>query len=289
MDTPQVTVLMNCYNGAKFLAEAVDSVLAQTMPHWELLFWDNRSTDDSAARIQQYNDDRIRYFLASDHTSLGKARRLAVRHARGQWLGILDIDDLWLPEKLERQLARASAKPDAGLIYGRCEVFAHEGIVARTGISPALDQPLLEGQVFEQLALDNFMSLVSILYRRDLMDAVGGFRDFQQAADYDLSLRLACRYPVAAVDAVVCRYRCHENNTTHRMFELGSEELEEIFADLKEEPGATEGLRRWRANQALGWLMQGRLGRGCAALWGGDKLEFTRLVWRGVSRRLYGR
>ena len=289
MAGPTVTVLMNCFNGAKYLAEAVDSVQAQTMPDWELLFWDNRSTDDSAARVQQYNDDRIRYYLAPEHTSLGEARRLAVRHARGQWLGVLDIDDLWLPAKLERQLARAAAKPEAGLIYGRCEVFAHEGIVARTGISPALDQQLPEGRVFEQLALDNFISLVSILYRRDLMEAVGGFRDFQQAADYDLSLRLACRYPVAAVDAVVCRYRCHENNTTHRMFELGSMELEEIFADLKEEPGATEGLRCWRANQALGWLLQGRLGRAGAALWGGDKLEFTRLVWRGVSRRLHGR
>lgn len=289
MAGPAITVLMNCFNGAKFLAEAVESVRVQTRSDWELLFWDNQSTDDSAAIVKQFKDERIRYHRAAEHTPLGPARRLACREARGRWLGVLDTDDVWLPDKLERQLARAEKAPEAALIYGRCEIFADGVKDARTGIHPPPCQSLPEGRIFKQLARENFMSLPAILYRRDMMESVGGFQDYVHGADYDLSLRIARARPVAAVDAVVCRYRWHADNASHRMFEVGMDEVEKILTDLDAEPGAAEGLRIWRANHALGCLVQRRYGDAWKALRGGSKGEFARLVWRGIGRRLGGR
>ena len=101
MSTPRVSVLMNCFNGARYLRPALESVCDQTVSDWELLFWDNQSTDESASIVGEYRDARIRYLPAPMHTNLGEARRQACAFARGEWVGILDTDDLWLPKKLE--------------------------------------------------------------------------------------------------------------------------------------------------------------------------------------------
>ena len=104
---PLVSVIMNVRNGASTLREALDSVMAQTFTDWELIVWDDRSTDDSAQIVARYSDPRIRYFLSPEETSLGKARDTAIRQARGEWLAFLDQDDLWMPRKLEMQMALA--------------------------------------------------------------------------------------------------------------------------------------------------------------------------------------
>jgi glycosyltransferase involved in cell wall biosynthesis len=104
---PAVSVIMNVRNGASTLREALDSVMAQTFSDWELIVWDDCSSDDSAKIVAQYSDPRIRYFFSSELTSLGRARNHAIRQAQGVWVAFLDQDDLWLPRKLEMQLALA--------------------------------------------------------------------------------------------------------------------------------------------------------------------------------------
>ena len=101
---PLVSVVMNCYNSAKYLRQSIDSVLAQTYKNWEIIFWDNQSTDESAKVFLSYADERFHYYLAPEFTKLGLARNLAVAQAKGDWLGFLDCDDIWLPMKLEQQV-----------------------------------------------------------------------------------------------------------------------------------------------------------------------------------------
>ena len=105
---PLVTVIVNLYNGEATVAEAIDSVLAQTFSDWELLIWDDCSTDGSADIVHRYTDARIRYVRSDTWVSLGQARQAAIDLARGEWIAFLDQDDLWLPDKLERQLAAGS-------------------------------------------------------------------------------------------------------------------------------------------------------------------------------------
>ena len=101
---PLVSILMNCFNGEKYLRESLESVLSQTYKNWELIFWDNQSTDHSADIFKGYKDTRMKYFLAPKHTNLGGGRAKAYPLLTGEFFAILDTDDLWLPNKLEEQL-----------------------------------------------------------------------------------------------------------------------------------------------------------------------------------------
>src|SRR5262249_44847302 len=107
----------------RFFEEAIASVFAQTYTNWELLLVDDGSTNGSSEIARRYareHADRIRYLEHPGHQNRGMSatRNLGVRHARGEYVGLLDADDIWLPEKLERQVAILEAHPEAGMVYG---------------------------------------------------------------------------------------------------------------------------------------------------------------------------
>ena len=99
MTAPNVSVIMNCYNGSIYLGKAIESVILQTYKNWELIFWDNKSTDNSASILKKYRDNRIKYFISDTHTSQYEARRKAVLKAEGNYIAFLDVDDWWEPKK----------------------------------------------------------------------------------------------------------------------------------------------------------------------------------------------
>src|SRR3990167_8655863 len=113
---PVVSVLMNCLNCSLYLEEAIDSVYAQTYKDWEIIFWDNASTDSSAEIAQRY-DEKLRYFRADISLPLYGSRNLALQKARGKYIAILDCDDLWLPNKLEKQIPLFERDGKVGLVY----------------------------------------------------------------------------------------------------------------------------------------------------------------------------
>jgi hypothetical protein len=207
----QVTVIMNIRNGASTLGEAMDSVVAQTFTDWELIVWDDRSTDDSAKIVARYSDPRIRYFLSPEETSLGKARDNAMRQARGEWLAFLDQDDLWMPRKLEMQMALAD--PGAGIIYGRTVRFYPSGM-QRDYDQTHEFRRLPEGDIFTQLFTKScFIAMSSAVFRRTAIEEIGGVPDrVAIVPDYYLYIAVARRYPARAVQHVVCRYRMHAAN-----------------------------------------------------------------------------
>ena len=128
---PLVSIIVNCYNGEKYLNEAITSVFEQTYQHWELLIWDNRSTDNTAKICASFTDLRFKYILAPNHTNLGMARKEAVKEASGTWVCFLDCDDLWHPKKLERQLKYIEAFPDINIIYCQTK-YLFEGALEST-------------------------------------------------------------------------------------------------------------------------------------------------------------
>ena len=107
---------MNCYNGEKYLSESIKSVLSQTYQNWELIFWDNKSDDKSAEIFKIYKDKRFKYFYANEHTSLYKARNLAIEKSKGDFISFLDVDDLWANNKLELQIPYFN-NPDVGVVF----------------------------------------------------------------------------------------------------------------------------------------------------------------------------
>ncbi len=110
-----VSIIMPTYNCARFIAESVQTVLDQTYPHWELLIVDDASTDNTAEALQPFlKDQRIRYECLEKNSGAAFARSRALELATGDYIAFLDSDDLWHPEKLEKQLAFMQEKTDAG-------------------------------------------------------------------------------------------------------------------------------------------------------------------------------
>ncbi len=100
-----VSIITPTYNCGRFIAETIESVLAQTYPSWEMLIVDDCSTDNTKEVVGQYNDPRIHYHCLEHNSGAAVARNTALKMAKGRWVAFLDSDDLWKPEKLEHQLA----------------------------------------------------------------------------------------------------------------------------------------------------------------------------------------
>ncbi len=218
---PLISILMNCYNGDTFLNEAIESVLAQTYLNWELIFWDNQSTDFSSEIIRSYNDKRIKYFYAPSHQVLGNARIEAIKKAVGKWIGILDCDDLWYPSKLQDQveIIEEYSKQDnpIGLIYGKVMgIDTESNEKSEIGHPNYINSELPEGFLLNKLLLEgNFIMGPSILFNLNAFHEIGGFpKGFIAATDYYISCGISSKYQIKAVNKYIAKYRLHSNNLT---------------------------------------------------------------------------
>lgn len=229
MSRPAVTVIINCHNGARYLRDAIDSVYAQTFDDWEIVFWDDHSTDDSAAIATSY-DARLRYHAASERLPLYASRNCALAHARGEYVGFLDCDDLWLPQKLDVQLPafRSAEAAQLGLVYSNLEILDVAGR-RYTWYSA----PQASGRLFRQLLKHYHLMLPSVLVRRGAIEALGGFDEsLTMSGDTDLFLRLSRDWEVTYVPEITAVYREHADNMTRRQPELILREAGVIAAKL---------------------------------------------------------
>ena len=291
---PFVSVIMNCFNGAGYLREALESVRAQTFADWEIIFWDNRSTDESASIYLSFDDARFRYFLAPEHTVLAVAKNLAVEKAGGEWLACLDCDDLWEPDKLERQVAIIRADgPKLGLVYGRMRVLIEKKARATSLARSVQARVLIEGQshlpegdILASLFLVNFVPQPSALVRRSAYWSVGGVNPtFRQAWDYDLWVKISKNFLVRAVQDSCCRYRIHHNNLSQDQIEDQYIETIAILRQYLEEPGAKRGMCYAETTYARFLFSKGRWTEGCALLLRSANFPIfvvraLRFVWR---------
>ena len=114
---PLVSIVMNCYNGERYLKESLDSIKNQRFKNWELIFWDNRSTDNSKKIFLSFKDKRFKYYYASEFTNLYAARNLALKKTRGKIITFIDVDDIWLTHKLEKQIEYFLKNKSAEIVY----------------------------------------------------------------------------------------------------------------------------------------------------------------------------
>ena len=116
---PFVSIILNCHNGEEYLEDALISISKQTYTNWELVFWDNRSSDNSSIIFEKFKkkNKKFKYFKAKKFTSLYKARNLAIQKANGDYIAFIDSDDTWEKDKLQKQL-KLFKDPSVGVVYG---------------------------------------------------------------------------------------------------------------------------------------------------------------------------
>jgi glycosyltransferase involved in cell wall biosynthesis len=237
----RVSVVIPCYNGARYLREALDSALAQTHGDVEILVADDGSTDDSVAIATSYGT-RIRC-LRQPNAGPSAARNLALRAASGEYVALLDADDLHHPTKLARQVAVLQARPEIGVVYCGWRLVDDTGREL-----PERGWPAVEGDVLERLVLGNLVHPVTVLMRRDLVDRVGGFDERCPVnEDWDLFLRAGrqgARW--ACVDEALCDYRLHPGQS-HQRLALVHGVAREILGRFFASEGLPASIRRLEA------------------------------------------
>jgi glycosyltransferase involved in cell wall biosynthesis len=219
MTVPRVSVIVNCFNGERYLTEALDSIFAQTLADFEVIFWDNGSTDRSADIARAY-DARLRYFRAAETTPLGAARKAALEQAQGEFLAFLDTDDRWYPETLET-LVRAADDANVDLCYAGIRRIAADGQPLGT-----LAPTPRSGNLLDALLRQFDIWVPALVVRRSALAACGLTFDPAVTAseEYCLFVQLAAERPMRSISDVVADYRIHASALTGRSTDKWADE-----------------------------------------------------------------
>jgi glycosyltransferase involved in cell wall biosynthesis len=192
---PLASVIVIAYNCADYLGHAIESVLGQTWTRLELIVVDDGSTDNTAEVVRRVSDSRVTY-VRQMNKGPNAARNEGIRRARGDYIAFLDCDDWWLPSKLEKQIAKAAAHPEIGLVYSLAiRVDASDKERDRF-------DTIVEGRVLDRLLLGNCIagSASSAVVTRRAIDAVGMFDEsLHYAEDWEFWIRVASQFAVACV------------------------------------------------------------------------------------------
>lgn len=190
MAPPEVSVVIPTFNRASLVLEAVESVFRQTFKDYELIVVDDGSTDGTQEILRPY-ETRLGY-LFQENRGVSAARNAGIERARGRWVAFLDSDDLWLSEKLEKQMTFLARHPDA-LIVQTGEVWIRKG----QKVNPRKKHQKFSGDIFAPSLKLCLVSPSAVVIRKDLFEEVGLFDETMPACeDYDLWLRIAARRPV---------------------------------------------------------------------------------------------
>jgi len=233
---PLVSVIMNCYNGEEFLKKAIDSVYSQTYKNWEIIFWDNQSTDKSAELAKDY-DGKLKYFYAPKHTGLYEARNYAIEKASGEFYAFLDMDDWWDHKKLALQI-RLFKDPEIGLVYGNYW-YVNE---VENSIGKMYKKQLPTGRITNDLLKKYTIGLLTIVVRKEVYDSLDEQfnKVYSLSGDFDFVVRMSLRCKFNCVQEPIAYYRFHGNNISIKHKNRVISELEKWIYSMNKFPEISE-------------------------------------------------
>ena len=228
---PLVSIVIIFLNEERFLGEAIESVFAQSYNNWELLLVDDGSTDGSAEIARRFTEVHPRKVFYLDHDrhqnrGMSASRNLGIRHSRGMYIALLDADDVWLPQKLEEQIAILESHPEAAMVYGPSQYWyswtgtpedVQLDYVRELGVP---SNTLCEPPALLTLALQSMAPTPcpsDLLMRRDLVEDVGGFEErfggiYQLYEDQAFLAKVYLKAPVFVADQCWEKYRQHPDS-----------------------------------------------------------------------------
>ncbi|MDO8525690.1 MAG: glycosyltransferase [Candidatus Omnitrophota bacterium] len=201
---PKVSVILPAYNGEKFIAAALDSVLGQAYTDYEIIVVDDGSKDRTADILSRYTG-KVK-IISQENGGIAKARNTAIENSEGKYLAFLDQDDTWLPDKLALQVALMESDSSLGLVYTDVYITNDKGAEL---LSFKLRKPH-RGIAAEELFLNNFIATSSVMTKKECFEKVGLFdQSLSPCLDYDRWLNIAALYKIDYVDKPLARFRDH--------------------------------------------------------------------------------
>jgi glycosyltransferase involved in cell wall biosynthesis len=299
-DSPLVTVVLPTWNREQLVQQAVASVAAQTYKNWELFVVDDGSTDDTRGRLGQLGLPNLHIVQSAHVAHIGRLRNLGANAGRGELIAFLDSDDLWRPEKLEKQI-RAIENAGTGWSYTEYSLIADGDVELplHCGRAPAISGSIVRSLLQEETGV----CPCTLLVRRSLFEAIGGFSENPRMAyrdDAEIALRLACASEVVALPERLTLVREHPGRLTGALPapHEHSAAVYELFLRYNTSPDLKK-LARERWIECLSQAIIERVHSGeyglAASLYGRLLAEgvlgggLLRVVARGVLRRLRAR
>ena len=231
-EIPLASVIMPFFNTERYIEEAIQSVFDQTFTSWELVLIDDGSTDGSTALALDYAErfpNKVRYLQHEGHANKGGSvsRNVGIDHARGHYIALLDADDVYRPEKLERQVAILEAHPEVGALYGATEYwYSWSGVTAAGRRDFTFVPDLPTERVYAPPSLINLIYVeksaavpctCSLLVRRDVLERIGAFEPTFRVLYQDqvLYTKIFSETPVYVMSDCLDRYRQHADSSCH--------------------------------------------------------------------------
>ena len=215
--SPLVSVIINCYNGERYLIECLKSVKNQTYKNWEVIFWDNQSTDNSKKIYLQFSKDkRFKYFYAKKFTNLYKARNLALQKSNGKILTFLDVDDYWLHTKLEEQVKIFLSHKEVNLVcsnYLKLKSFLlFNLLITNNNILPS-------GFICNQLLRNYSVGWLTVAIRKNKKMKKKLFNEkLDLISDYDFVIKFSLKNKIYSINKNLAVYREHLGQLTRKKF-----------------------------------------------------------------------
>ena len=213
---PLVSIIINCFNGDKYLDEAIKSVLAQNYKNWEIIFFDNNATDNSSSVLKKHKDRRIKYFKSRKTYPLYKARNLAIKKSKGELISFLDVDDWWFKNKLNKQVNIFLKDPKIDVIYSNLFLYYQNKKKKIIYLKKKLDN----GKITQNL-IDKFeMPILTTVLKKNLFKKIKFDNRYTIIGDFDFFVRLSLIKNIAAIQEPLAYYRLHDSNLTTKRIDL---------------------------------------------------------------------
>ncbi len=235
-ELPLVSIIINTHNDTEYLEQAISSALSQTYKNIEVILYDNASDVDIKKYIKKYIGE-IKYYRSETFLTLGAARNAAIQKSKGEFITFLDADDIYIDEKLEKQIPLFD-KSSIGLVYSNTFHLIRSGNIWSD--EKLHDRPMPEGQIFCDLLKRNLIPFNTAVFRRSCLHENTKYwfnESFDFCTDYELFLRISHDNDIAYVEEVLGKWRIHgENYTFKKPYLISAERYLMIPRILEYEP-----------------------------------------------------
>lgn len=223
----KISVIVNCHNGEKYLNKCISSILDQKYQNFEIIFYDNFSSDNSKNIVKNFNDIRIKYFFSDRKLSLYEARNNAIRFSSGEIIAFLDVDDWWHETYLSSR-ANEFDNENYDYYYSNVYMFYEKKKVYKKYKNYSLPK----GKIFNLLAKDYFIIISGLMLKKKLFNQVGYFNhNFNIIGDFDLVMKISKSFIAHSINEPLIYYRYHNNNFSKQNSEMFFNEFQEWYVD----------------------------------------------------------